>query len=181
MVSSRKILLTTSRNPTPTIRSLCNDLTRVIPNIVRVNRGKMSTDEVAEKALEHDADRVVIVDRWQGGLGSIKFFRIGESGLVSIPPVMHVAGVRLQREFGVSKIKPALSLMSEPLGKVLRVAEAISKFLGISILLMDEAAKVGSTLMSILLDKGGRIAITFMVEPNDVEVGPRIIVSSLEW
>jgi len=181
MVSSRKILLTTSRNPTPTIRSFCNDLTRVIPNIVRVNRGKMSTDEVAEKALEHDADRVVIVDQWQGRPGSIKFFRIGESGLVSILPIIQVAGIRLQREFGISKVKHALSLVSEPAGKLLSVAEAVSKFFNIPVLSMDEAIKTGPTLMCISPDKLNRIVITFFVEPNHVEVGPRIIVSSLEW
>jgi len=67
MHAPNKILLTTSRNPTPKIRTFCNDITRVIPSIVRVNRGKMSMDEVAEKALEYGADQFVVVDRWQGG------------------------------------------------------------------------------------------------------------------
>jgi len=56
---------------------------RVIPSIVMVIRGKMSADEVAEKALELDVARVV-VGRWHGGPGEIKFFRVDESGLGSV-------------------------------------------------------------------------------------------------
>ena len=182
MVSPAKILLTTSRNPTPKTRTFCNDLARVIPSIVRVNRGKMSADEVGEKALEFGADRVVIVDRWQRGTGSIRFFRLDESGLVSTPPIIHVVGIRLRREFSVvSKVKPALSLMAELSGRVLRVSKAVSKFFGIPIQPMDETTKSDSALMRIMLDEHNRIVITFVVEPNHIEVGPRIIVSGVEW
>ncbi|MFQ5836261.1 MAG: Brix domain containing protein, partial [Candidatus Bathyarchaeia archaeon] len=92
-------LLTTSRRPTPRIRTFCRDLARSIPNVVRVNRGKLSLDGIAEKALEFNADRVVIVDRWKGGPGKIEFFKIGQEGLVPVPPIMYVASIKLQREF----------------------------------------------------------------------------------
>jgi len=184
MVSSIRTLLTTSRNPTARVRTLCNDLSHVIPNVVRVNRGKMTKDEVAEKALEHDTDHVVIVDRWQGGPGSIKLFRVGESGLVLTPPIIHITDTRLRREFGVSKVKPARSIVvlaPETSVEALRFAEACSKFFGVPTLSMDEAVKVAPTLMCVSRDKVNRIVITFMVEPNHVEVGPRITVSSVEW
>jgi len=184
MASSTKILLTTSRNPTARIRTLCSDLSRVIPNVVRVNRGKMNTDEVAEKALEHDTNHAVIIDRWQGGPGSIKLFRVGESGLVLTPPIIHITDTRLRREFGVSKVKPAGSIVllaSKTSAEALRLAEACSKFFGIPLLSMDEAVKAGPTLMCVSRDNVNRIVITFMAEPNHVEVGPRITVSSVEW
>ncbi len=184
MVSSGKILLTTSRNPTPRIRTFCADLSHALLDVVRVNRGKMSMDEVAEKALEHQADRVVISDRRHGGPGTLKFFRVDESGLVSIPPLIHIAGIRLRREFSVSSVKPALSLVltaSQTSSEVLRVEEALSRFFSIPIVPMDEAVKTGSTQMCLLRDKSGRITITFTVEPRYIEVGPQIIVSSVEW
>jgi len=184
MVSSRKILLTTSRDPTPRIRTFCKDLMRAIPSVVSVNRGKMSVDEVAEKALEHDADHVAIVDRWHGGPSALKFFRVGQSGLVLTSPVIHVAGIRLQREFGVPKVKPAHSMVlleSENSGEMLRLMETFSSFFSVPILSMDEAAKAGPTLMCFSRDKARGIVITFMVEPGHVEVGPRISVSRVEW
>ena len=157
---------------------------RTLPSIVSVNRGKMSVDEVAEKALERDADRVVIIDRWHGGPGSIKFFRVGESGLDLISPVIHIFGLRLQREFGVSKIKPARSMVILEYNnteEALRVAEAFSKFFNVPILSMDEALEIGPTLMCVSVGTGHRIVMTFMVEPNHVEVGPQIAVSNVEW
>jgi len=184
MDSSGKILLTTSRNPTPSIRTFCKDLMHVIPNLVSVNRGKMSADEVAEKAVELDADRVVVVDRWRGGPGIIKFFRVGGSGLVSTSSIIHVAGIKLQREFGISRVKPAVALVlsaSKASGEVLRVAEALSEFLGMPMLSVAEAVKTGPTLMCVSSDKGNRIVVTFTVEPDHVEVGPQIIVSKMEW
>jgi len=183
MVSSRKILLTTSRNPTPRIRTLCNDLARVLPNVVRISRGKMNTDEVAERALEHDAERVVIIDRWHGGPGEIKVFRINKSGLVSTSPIIRIAGIKLQREFAVSKVKPARSIVSlapNNSEKVSSLAEIFSKLFGLPVLSMGEAVKAGSTLMAISHEMGNKVAITFMVEHKH-EVGPRIVVSTVEW
>ncbi|RLI44046.1 Brix domain containing protein, partial [Candidatus Bathyarchaeota archaeon] len=81
------ILLTTSRRPTPRIRTFCRDLARSIPNVVRVNRGKLSLDGVAERAIEFDADRVVIINRWKGGPGKIELFEVGQEGLVLVPPI----------------------------------------------------------------------------------------------
>lgn len=175
-----RVLLTTSRNPTHRIRTFSNDLALVLPSLVRVNRGKMSMDEIAEKASDYNMDRVVIVDRGQEGLGNIKFFRIGESGLISVPPVVHVAEMRLRREFGVSRTKPTLAIVSEPSEKLLVMAETLSKFFSIPLMSNDEAFRSNSTVMRLTADTADRIVIAFMVEPNHIEVGPRIVVSSVE-
>lgn len=179
-----KILLTTSRNPTPRIRTFCHDLAEVMPNVAYVNRGKMSNDEVAEKALEYGADRVVIVDRRHGRPGVLRFFRVGESGLVSTPPVINVVSIKLQRDFGVSRVKPAFSISFEVSDKsddVPRLVHALSDFFGISMLREKEAAEAGFTALSVSHDKSVRIVMTFMAEPHQLEVGPRILISRVEW
>ena len=94
MNAPRKIMLTTSRNPTPRIRTFCKDLARVIPNILHVNRGKMSINQVAEKALDYNVNHVAIVERWQGSPDRIEFFSIDSSGLVPVPPILYIAGIR---------------------------------------------------------------------------------------
>ena len=179
-----KILLTTSRNPTPRIRTFCHDFTRVIPNAVYVNRGKMSNDEVAEKALECNADRVVVVDRHQGGPGVLRLFKVGESGLASTPPSIHVAVIKLQRDFGASGVKPASSIniaVHKEFDDLVRLGNALSDFLGISILETKEMMKSGSTILGISPDKSGKIAMTFVTEPNHFEVGPHILISRVDW
>ncbi len=179
-----KILLTTSRNPTPRIRAFCHDLAGVMPNVAYVNRGKMSNDEVAEKALEHDADRVVVVDRWHGGPGVLRLFKVSESGLVSTPPSIHVSGIRLQRDFGASRVKPVVSIyvaMHNEFHDLVRLGNALSDFFTISILENKETLKTESSTLTIRPDKSGRIVMTFMAEPNHREVGPRILISRVKW
>jgi len=175
MTSSGKILLTTSRNPTPRIRILCKDLARVVPDIVRVNRGKMSVDEVAEKAIEQGANHVVIVDRWQGGPGKIEFYRIGSEGLVLIPPILHVAGIRLRRELTPTKMKPVRSLViTQSDGGSNEIAESLSKFLNIPVVFENEELPNHQTAMNIAQDAAGQSQITFILLPQKVEIGPRI-------
>lgn len=155
-----------------------------MPNLVRFNRGKMSADEVAEKALDYEADRAVIVDRWHGGPGDIKLFKIEESGLISFPPVMHVARIKLQREFEAIRVMPAGSIVVDALGarqEFLRLSDALSSFFNMTIKSIGEASEESETLLYLLQDNVGRVVITFISEPNHVEIGPRIVASSLEW
>jgi len=96
------IIITTSRRPTRRIRTFCNDLARCIPNSMRINRGKLSREGLAEKAYELEADRVIIVDRWKGGPGKIELFNVREA-LVGVPPLIYIRGIKLQREMGFPK------------------------------------------------------------------------------
>jgi len=182
MDAPRKILLTTSRNPTPRIRTFCNDLTRVIPSVVRVNRGKMSTNQVAEKALEHGADRVVLVDRWQGGPGKIEFFLMGASGLVPVPLSLFIVGIRLQREFAPIRLKPFNSLViMKPVNNLMEIADSLSKFFKVPVLSENEALAKYPVAMHVSLDSTRRVQITFMLLSQKVEIGPRITLRRAAW
>ena len=183
MGQPRKTLLTTSRNPTPMMRTFCHDLARVMPNVVYVNRGKMSNDDVAEKAIEHDADRVMINDRGQSGLGVLRLCRVGESGLTEASPKLHFAA-RLQREFGVSNVKTAGVIIVEATNRsdeLARLAASFSGFLGLPVSREEQEHKSALATMSISRGEPGKIVVTFMAEPGHIEVGPRITVSRLEW
>jgi len=182
MGQPRKTLLTTSRNPTPRIRTFCRDLARVMPNIAYVNRGKMSNDDVAEKAIECGADRVMINDRGQGGLGILRLFTVTESGLTEASPTMHFAA-KLQ-EFGVPNVRPVVSISvqaSNRSDELARLAASLSGFFGLPIPSDEQEYKSALTIMSISRGESGKIAVTFMAEPRHIEVGPRITVSRLEW
>ncbi len=179
------ILLTTSRRPTTRIRTFCRDLARSIPNVVRINRGKLNLDGIAERALEFNADRVVIVDRWKGGPGKIELFQTGPEGLIPVFPMMYVAGIRLKREFEGIKTKPITSLTitmpPEKTPQVAKIAEFLSNFLDLPLLSMDEAVSEYSAAMHISLNASRRTQITFMLPSETVEVGPRVTISHLEW
>lgn len=182
MAKLRKILLTTSHNPTPRTRTLCKDLARVIPSILYVNRGKMSMNRVAEKALEYNLDYVAIVDRWQGNPDKIKFFRIDKSGLVPVPPILYIADIRLQREFATKKPRTTYSVaIIKQFDASMAIVDALSKILHIPVLSEKEAIGNYLVAMQISCDATHRIQMTFMLLTQKVEIGPRVSLRRISW
>lgn len=180
------LLLTTSRRPTPRIRTFCRDLACSIPNVVRINRGKLSLDGIVEKTLELNANQVIIVDRWKGGPGKIELFKIGQEGLVPVPPIMYVSSIKLRREFDRAKTKPVRSLIittsSENSNEIIRIARSLSNFLNVPRSQMDKAVLKSKTSMHISTNGLHRTQVTFMLLlPENVEIGPRITLSHVVW
>lgn len=178
------ILITTSRRPTRGIRTLCHDLARCVPKAFRVNRGKMSLDGVGEKAIELNADRVIIVNRWKGGPGKIELFQVGSEGLNPVPPLLYVAGVRLQREFK-TRTRPirsvAVTITPEVSPEIVKIAESLANFLKVPLSSVGEAASRYQASMRLSLNDTGHIQITFLLFPGAIEVGPRITLSHALW
>jgi len=178
------MLLTTSRRPTGRMRAFCRDLANSIPDVVRVNRGKMSLDGVAEKAIELEADRVVVVDRWHGGPGKINLFQVSSTGLKPVPPLMLISGIRLRREFeeGTRRVRSsAITLEPDDSAELTRVAGHLSKYFGLHVLSLDDASENHRASMHFSFDSSMHIQVTFMLLGRMVEIGPRVTLSKLIW
>ena len=178
------ILLTTSRRPTGRIRTFCRDLVNSIPDVVRVNRGKMSQDSVAEKAIELDADHVIIVDRWHGGPGRINLFQVTSNGLTPVAPIILMSGIRLRREINEKTRRVHSSVVtvdSTNSSEMERAAGSISQFLHLPIMSLDKAVKTHRVCMHFSLDSKKRLQVTFMLLGQMVEIGPRLTLSRLIW
>ena len=178
------MLLTTSRRPTGRIRTFCRDLAYSIPDAVRVNRGKMSLDGVAEKAIEVDADNVVLVDRWHGGPGKVSLFQVSSNGLEPIPPLMLIKSIRLRRELneGMRGARSsAITLEHEDSPELARIAGHLSKYFGLPVLPLDKASKSHRASMHFAFDSSRYIQFTFMFLCRMVEIGPRVTLSKLVW
>lgn len=178
------ILLTTSRRPTNRIRTLCHDLTRSIPTLVRINRGKLNLEGIAEKALELNADRVILIDRWKGGSGKIKLFQAGPEGLFLFPPLFFVREILLQRELKGVRCKTLHSLTIttslENSPQEIKVAESLSSFLNVPLSTMEMAASRYDAAMHVSSEASNHIQITFLF-PQAMEIGPRITISHMVW
>ncbi len=178
------ILVTTSRRPTERIRALCNDLARSIPRAVRVNRGKMNLDGITEKALEIAADRVVVVNRWRGGLGKIEFFKAGPGDLTSVFPILYITSVRLQREYDVKiGLVRSLAVNKSPRcsSGEMKTAEALANFFNIPFFPKEKPPLKHQASMYFSSNTARRTQITFMRLPQFIEAGPRIIISRAVW
>jgi rRNA maturation protein Rpf1 len=144
----------------------------------------MSLDGVAEKALEVEADRVVVVDRWRGGPGKINLFMISSNGLKSVPPLMLIRAIRLRREFEETTRRArssAITLEHEDSTELERVAERMSQYFGLPVLSVDEASRKHRASMHFSFDSSRHIQITFMRLQRMVEIGPRVTLSKLVW
>ena len=178
------ILLTTSRRPTGRIRTFCRDLANSIPDVVRVNRGKMSLDGVAEKAIELEADQIVVVDRWRGGPGKINLFQLSSTGLKPVPPLMLMSRIHLRRELkeGTKRVRSSVvTVEPEDSPELERIAGHLSKFFGLPVLSLDEACKENRVSMHFSFDSSRHLQITFMLLQQMVEIGPRLTLSRLIW
>jgi U3 small nucleolar ribonucleoprotein protein IMP4 len=179
------ILLTTSRRPTKGIRTFCKDLSHTIPNILRINRGKLSLEGLAAKALELGAKKVIIVDRWKGGPGKIELYRL-EGNLQPLPPLIYLRGVKLRREFQMMprgrRIKSTAIMTSpKPSQEVSRLEKALSDFLELPIISSEDEFRNYNAIMQITTTSAGELVVTFKLLPENVEIGPRMRISHLIW
>lgn len=169
------------------LRSFCNELSRMFQGSVRVNRGKMSLTSLAEKAIEEGADRVVVVEEWQGNPAKLLFFTLAESGLSQTPPTIIIRSVKLQRDFGTRKERigkaigvALLDVSSGAEGQ--KLASALSRFLHIPIYTQADTAMLrGRNALAVMVDHSTRIRLCFASFLRMTEIGPSITVSKLIW
>lgn len=151
---------------------------------MRVNRGKMSMDSIAEKAIELGADRAVMIDRWRGRSVKINLLKLGPTGLKPVPPMMFVAEARLRREFKEKTRhirSSAINVEPEDLAQMERIADYLSQFLGLPFLSEDEATWKHDATMHLSLGFSGHPQITFVLLRRMAEIGPRLTLSKLVW
>jgi rRNA maturation protein Rpf1 len=144
----------------------------------------MSLDGVAEKAIEVEADKAVVVDRWQGGPGRISLYRLGSSGLDFVPPLMLIKGIRLRREFENIKKRGQSSVITfapENSSTLKNITGQLSQFFGLPIHSVDEASEKYIAAMHLSFDRSGFLQLTFKRIQQMVEIGPRVTLSTLSW
>ena len=179
-----RIIITTSRNPTQMTRTFCNDLTHSLLNARKITRGKSNLDKLAERALEHSAERIIVTDRWKGGVGKINLFTLSKSGLTQIVPIIYVKNVKPRRAFRKTHSgqihRLVLQIESKTSLEAHRFTDVLANFLGIQKQSSEEALTSNfDAAMNISLNKTRNIQITFLQTPTKIEVGPQIILSHL--
>ncbi len=101
-----KTIVTTSHRPTPRTRSLLKDLVAVIPNSIRITRGKATLELLALEALDIGADRIVVLRNWKGNPRYIDLYMVTplSRGATKVCTLV-LCGYKLTRE-GTKKNPP---------------------------------------------------------------------------
>ncbi|HDI01780.1 MAG TPA: hypothetical protein ENF78_05070 [Candidatus Bathyarchaeota archaeon] len=175
------IMITMSRRPTPIIRTFCNELAAVLPNAIRVNRGKMSFEDIAEKAWELEADKVILVARWKGNPGKMCLYNVGDEGLEPFPPLIYIYGIKLRRDMGV-RLGRVRSLAVSARPERRRLGRALADFLEVPLI---EPGREPPVRPDVVLKVGPDVKryalMSFYRASDGREVGPRIRVRHLIW
>jgi rRNA maturation protein Rpf1 len=144
----------------------------------------MSLYGIGEKAIQLEADRAVVVDRWHGGPGKITLFRLTPTGLNAVPPIMLIAGACLRRELTekTRRIKSSVITVEQKDKSLLeRIAISLSQFFDLPLVSVEEAAEKHRASVHLLFGSSRRPQITFVFFEGMVEIGPRITLSKLVW
>jgi len=186
--SQYHLLISSSRNPSRTVRTLMRDLHTVLPRSRRINRGKLSLEDLASFALEIGARYVMLVNRWKGGPGKLEFYEPTPRGLKLLPPLIYLRGVRLQRQYPVMwrklRIRPRKLFTVKPLGEdATRIAEALSVFFGSQGWVeAPESPEKGLIYLEVLEAEGSfRITFYSSINGEPQEIGPSIKLRHVIW
>jgi len=74
-----KIIVTTSRRPTPTVRRFVKHLAAVLPNAQYQRRGKLSFSMLALQAIDLDIDKLIVVRNRKGNPGYIDIYQVNHA------------------------------------------------------------------------------------------------------
>ena len=144
----------------------------------------MNLNGIAEKAIELEANQVVVVDRWRRGPGKINLYKIASNGLKQVPPFMLMSEICLRREFKevARRVRSSvITLEPEDSAELKKFAGHLSQFFDLPILSMNEAKGKHGAAMHLSFDSKRRVQTTFMLLQRMVEIGPRITLSKLVW
>lgn len=144
----------------------------------------MSLKELWESAVQEGVNRVLIIDRWKGGLGRIKLYRIDDEEIVHVPPEIFIRAIRLQRELTTGWRSLNSLLISGPLdesSEIEKLARSLSDFFDIPVMDMDETRSKYEAAMDIRRDEAELIRLSILLLPRMTEIGPRIAISHLVW
>ena len=175
-----RVLVTTSHRPSQRARSFAKDLAAVLPEAVRVNRGKSSLRDLFYDAVGYGAERVVVVGVWKGNPGLLRVYRVvvepPEQGLRPLAEI-YLSGVTLRREIpGSQKIysvrRLAVDAASAPKGYE-ELLDTLSKSL-LAALVFEEERLERYEVAVRLEERGGSLTLSFYCTGTWRPCGPRL-------
>ena len=138
------VVLTSSRNASTRMRQFLNELEAVIPNAVKINRGRLSIIEVAGNAFSLGADTILYIGSRGGNPGFMRFLRIRNGLIEVVPYLIKILGVKLLVDMpvGVVSVRKARSGIIVSLGEYTEVADVLSEQLKLPGIRVDDFESV---------------------------------------
>jgi len=187
-----KIVITTTRRPSTRARSLTNDLAKSLPRAIRINRGKLNIEELAAKALDLGAERVLIVGKGlYGNPGRLVFLITTEENYYFYPLIIQLKGVKLIRELDETSLpskieRCAIVIAPESSIELSELAHSLSEALGIFYLEENSLKSIARAFDNlIVLEETLSINMRFVmkfVNPKNLKAsGPKLFIKRVVY
>jgi len=179
------LIITSSRKPAPSVRTMMRDLHALIPGSFRITRGKLGMQGLADAAARLKAEYILMIGSSRGGIDSLKFYQVGGEGLTLIPPILYVRGYRLRRDYAQTanrpRWRPSKTVILQPQNPDLqRLAEALSRIFKVE--LISEGGPPPTSQVFIQFCEGHRATrLSFFSSRDNVEIGPSITLRLVSW
>ncbi|MEM4782798.1 MAG: hypothetical protein QXG29_00470 [Sulfolobales archaeon] len=171
-----RLLITTSREPSRRTRSFVKDLSTVLPNSIRVTRGKATHAELASKASSLGAHGVLIILEKKGNPSAIMFAEPAGSELKKVF-LLKLGGVSLLREIPGSQFPLGIErLVIVPRSVPKGFAEILAPYIVECFRPIIVERAVGRALEIKLFGGEKEAIVAFMCASSDRECGPRFKV-----
>ena len=177
MEMNSKVLITTSRRPSPRTRSFIKDLVSLIPGAMKINRGHLTMEELTLLALSKGCDRLVVVGERRGNPSIMRIYDVQQGGVYKNIVSVKVLGVALSREIkrSLPPRQPKDLYVKVENDEVADFAEALMKGLHLKVYVNSIKMTQGTLLGVLRRDKrGGDSAILEFMNQKNEYVGPRI-------
>lgn len=170
------LLITTSREPSRRTRSFVKDLNRVIPDSVRIVRGKTTYAELANKASSLSAYGALIVLEKKGNPSALLFAKPEKLELKKVF-LLKLSGISLLRELPGSQIPlgiRGLTIVPRTIPK--GFPEALAPYI-IECFRPTIVEKAEGRVVELKLFGGEKeVLVAFICATSDQECGPRFRV-----
>ena len=139
---------------------------------------------VIEKARTINADKVILIERWKGEVGRLRFYYVSSNTFTETPPLLIIRSVRTQSELGQkTRIEPNIGLV---ISKNLndneeKLLQFLSHFLQIPLHREKTIRAEYSTALSLNSLPNGDLILAVTSPPLFNEVGPRITIQKVVW
>jgi len=177
------ILITTSRSPTASIRTLSNNLSWLLPNSLRLTRGKSGLKEIAGTAIQQGCSRVIILERWKTGMCKILFYSISPQGLKLLSPGIHIKSflanpARRKKHSRIPAVHSIRLLSRDKSAR--RLAVFLSRFLELQLVNSHDLQDMAESALTVSVTEKGQVKIS--IEANQSSEGmPSLHVDRVVW
>jgi U3 small nucleolar ribonucleoprotein protein IMP4 len=179
------LLITSSRKTSNRVRSFIRDLSQVIPDSERFNRGGMSLKELTSRITASGANAACVVSMEKGNPRTIQFIDSSGTNLATVT----VESAMLRRETSANKgphmvEMHSISVRKGSSARTLQLAQLISEIFGRPLEIVEELAtsteEGGARVIIWFEDSSGDKTIWTFYDSHEIrEIGPRIRVLSV--